>query len=137
MSKHIAPDFFYDLPSKNKVHPYRLILKDGCFMWKHALVLGNSHTFLPETEAHEQHIIKTAQRLEELNSWVSSGLQPWEGFEIAAWYVPIDPELSEGISVFFSHATHDIDYTYKHLLPHVQDHERLELRNSLLFFKRC
>ena len=106
-------------------------------MWKHALVLGNSHTFLPETEAHEQHIIKTAQRLEELNSWVSSGLQPWEGFEIAAWYVPIDPELSEGISVFFSHATHDIDYTYKHLLPHVQEHERLELRNSLLFFKRC
>ena len=74
MSKHISPSYFYNLPSGNKVHPCRLIHKDGTLMWKHALLHQNEHK-LPASEAHEQHIIKTAQRLEELNSWVSSDLR--------------------------------------------------------------
>ena len=86
MSKHIAQDYFYLLPSESKVHPCRLITKDGTLMWKHALLYQNSQLSLPISEAHEQHIIKTAQRLEELNSWVSQGLEPWECFSIKAWY---------------------------------------------------
>ena len=67
MSKHIAQHHFYQLPSGSAVHPCRLIQKDGTLMWKHAV------PSIPLEEAHEQHIIKTAQRLEELNSWVSQG----------------------------------------------------------------
>ena len=59
MSKHISPDYFYNLPSGNKVHPCRLILKDGSLMWKHALLFNNCPN-IPTCEAHEQHIIKTA-----------------------------------------------------------------------------
>ena len=73
MSKHIAKDFFYQLPSGNNVHPCRLIHKDGTLMWKHACSFS-----LPLEEAHEAHIVKTAQRLEELNSWISQGLDPWQ-----------------------------------------------------------
>ena len=79
MSKHISPSYFYKLPSGAKVHPCRLILKDGSLMWKHAL-LNQNNAALPECEAHEQHIIKTAQRLEELNSWVSQDLRTVELF---------------------------------------------------------
>ena len=60
MSKHISPSYFYELPSGTKVHPCRLILKDGSLMWKHALLNQNKAT-LPQSEAHEQHIVKTAQ----------------------------------------------------------------------------
>ena len=40
-------------------------------MWKHALISNNEFTSLPLSQAHEAHIMKTAQRLEELNTWVS------------------------------------------------------------------
>ena len=136
MSKHINPNYFYNLPSGAKVHPCRLIQKDGTLMWKHAL-LDNNIPNLPIAEAHEQHIIKTAQRLEELNSWVSQGLEPWECFSIKAWYQPNEPELCEGISAYFTHTTHDLNYTYTSLLPHIQDHETLQLRNRYLYFRRC
>ena len=137
MSKHIAQDYFYVLPSESKVHPCRLIIKDGTLMWKHALLFDNSNLAIPSDPAHEQHIIKTAQRLEELNSWVSQGLEPWECFNIKAWYLPAEPELSEGISAYFTHTTHNLNHTYTSLLPHIQDHELLQLRNSYLFFRRC
>ena len=136
MSKHITPSFFYDLPSGTKVHPCRLILKDGSLMWKHALLQHNIES-IPETEAHEQHIIKTAQRLEELNSWISQGLEPWNSLTIKGWYQPFNPELSEGISVCFTHSSHELDFTFDNLLPHIQDHEKLELRKNYLFFQRC
>jgi hypothetical protein len=68
MSKHITPGYMYSFPSGLVVHPCRLIQRDGTLMWKHALLYQNELT-LPVNEAHEQHIIKTAQRLEELNSW--------------------------------------------------------------------
>ena len=42
MSKHISPSYFYELPSGTKVHPCRLILKDGSLMWKHALLNQNN-----------------------------------------------------------------------------------------------
>ncbi len=137
MTKHIKAESFYELPSGKRVHPYRLILKDGTIMWKHALSVNNSHVCLPECEAHENHILKTAQRLEELNSWVSHGLEPWQALNIISWYVPNVPDLSEGICVYFKHSIHDLDFTYKHLLPHVQDHETLEVRKTALFFRRC
>lgn len=137
MSKHISSSVFYELPSTNKVHPCRLIIKDGTLMWKHALLEGNEIMCMPQTEAHEHHIIKTAQRLEELNSWVSQGLNPWEAFKVVVWYSYSKPELSEGISVYFTHSVHDIQYTYDALLPHIQDHEILEIRQNYLYFQRC
>ena len=79
-------------------------------------LVENECIHMPQTEAHENHILKTAQRLEELNSWVSQGLDPWESFRIQAWYLPTEPELSEGISVYFTHSIHDNQYTYDALL---------------------
>ena len=57
-------------------------------MWKHAFLVGNAFTQLPTEQAHEAHIIKTAHRLEELNSWVSQGLDPWHGIQPTLWYEP-------------------------------------------------
>jgi hypothetical protein len=106
-------------------------------MWKHALFYQDSIVCTPTSVAHESHIIKTAQRLEELNSWISQGLEPWNSFTIKGWYQPFNPELNEGISVFFKHSTHELDFTFENLLPHIQDHETLELRKGYLFFQRC
>ena len=136
MSKHISPSHFYNLPSGTKVHPCRLIHKDGTLMWKHAL-LHRNEAKLPVSEAHEVHIIKTAQRLEELNSWVSSDLDAWECFVPTAWYLPEDPELAEGIAVYFTHTTRHIDHIYPALASHILDHEHLEIRGKYLFFRRC
>ena len=132
MSKHIAKDFFYQLPSGNNVHPCRLIHKDGTLMWKHACSFS-----LPLEEAHEAHIVKTAQRLEELNSWISQGLDPWQCLLPVTWYVPTEPELSQGISVYFQHTDYANELVYDKLSSHIQSHEALELRQNYLFFKRC
>lgn len=132
MSKHIDPAYLYSLPSGVKVHPCRLIQKDGTLMWKHACCIA-----LPECEAHEQHIIKTAQRLEELNSWISKEMNVWDCLLPVAWYVPTEPELSEGISVNFIHTVHDADIVYNTLLTHILPHESLQLRKNYLHFKRC
>ena len=134
--KHISPKCLYNLPSGNAVHPCRLIHKDGTLMWKHALLYNNKLS-IPTEHAHEAHIIKTAQRLEELNSWVSQDLEPWQCFIPYAWYSPFDSELTDGISVYFTHSLYDNEYIYDTLLPHIQDHETLEQRDELLFFKRC
>ena len=48
MSKHFSPDIFYNLPSGSRVHPQRLIHRDGTIMWKHALwdvLQGDSKIF--------------------------------------------------------------------------------------------
>ena len=136
MSKHLSPAALYDLPSGQRIHPCRLIHKDGTLMWKHALLYSNE-TFLPETVAQEQHIIKTAQRLEELNSWVSQGLEPWECLQPVAWFYPLTDELQEGISVYFKHAVLETEPVLLALLEHIQEHEFLELRCNHIFFKRC
>ena len=137
MSKHIDKNFLYTLPSGSVVHPCRLIHKDGTLMWKHALLCRNNKSSMPTCESHEQHIQKTAQRLEELNSWCSQELEPWQCFIPYAWYSPEDTELTEGISVYFTHAIYSNDEVFKTLLPHIQEHETLEQRDGLLFFKRC
>ena len=136
MSKHISPSYFYNLPSGNKVHPCRLIHKDGTLMWKHALLHQNEHN-LPASEAHEQHIIKTAQRLEELNSWVSSVNDLSDFLSPVSWYVPTEPELCEGISVYFTHTSLSNNEVYDGLRSHILDHEKLELAGSYLHFRRC
>jgi hypothetical protein len=137
MSKHVDKNCLYNLPSGASVHPCRLIHKDGTLMWKHALLCRYNVPNLPLNESHEQHIIKTAQRLEELNSWCSQELEPWQCFVPYAWYSPDDSDLREGISVYFTHAIYSNDEIFDSLLPHVQQHETLEQRDGLLFFKRC
>ena len=137
MSKHINKTCLYNLPSGSAVHPCRLIHKDGTLMWKHALLCNRNSANIPTNECHEQHIIKTAQRLEELNSWVSQELEPWQCFIPYAWYSPFDTELTEGISVYFTHAIYKNNKIFQTLLPHIQEHETLEQRDGLLFFKRC
>ena len=134
--KHISPKCLYNLPSGNAVHPCRLIHKDGTLMWKHALLYNNKLS-IPTEHAHEAHIIKTAQRLEELNSWVSLDLEPWDCLIPTGWYVPHIPDLSNGISVYFEHFSRDTADVYDLLLPHIQDHETLHQSSHYLFFKRC
>lgn len=136
MSKHISSEVFLHLPSGQKVHPCRLIIKDGSFMWKHALLSANKY-IIPQCLAHEAHIIKTAQRLEELNSWVSLSCEPCDSFDLKAWYIPGHPELNEGISVFFTYQKYNLDETFDKLYPHIQDHEKLEKRDNTLYFQRC
>ena len=137
MSKHIDKNYLYNLPSGAAVHPCRLIHKDGTLMWKHALLCRDNTPAIPTCEAHEIHIQKTAQRLEELNSWCSQELEPWQCFIPYAWYSPVDMELTEGISVYFTHAIYDNDKVFETLVPHIQEYETLEKRDGLLFFKRC
>ena len=137
MSKHIDKNYMYHLPSGNVVHPCRLIHKDGTLMWKHALLYRDNIAYVPSYEAQEQHIIKTAQRLEELNSWVSQELEPWQCFIPHSWYSPFDSELCNGICVYFNHALYDNSDIINTLQPHIQSHETLEQREDLLFFKRC
>ena len=137
MYKHIAPSYLYPLPSGVSVHPCRLILKDGSLMWKHALLSNNNLLSLPYTEAHEAHIIKTAQRVEELNAWVSQDLEPWECLLPIKWYDPSDDDLSEGIALYMYHVVHPIEFIYSELNKHILEHEVLEKRGSYLFFKRC
>ena len=141
MSKHVPASHLYSLPSGNKVHPCRLIQRDGTLMWKHAL-LYNNELNIPTDHAVEAHIIKTAQRLEELNSWVSSDNEPWECFVPIAWYVPHVTALSQGISLFFKHATHNAEDIYDTLKEHTQEHETLKLLPTYtgtkqLYFNRC
>ena len=137
MSKHIAPSHFYNLPSGNRVHPCRLIHKDGSLMWKHALLTPANVPVIPVEEAHEQHIIKTAQRLEELNSWVSQDLEPWNFLVPSLWYAPDVDGYAEGIAVNFTHSTKDTAEVYNTLCTHVLAHEKLELNDNYIYFKRC
>ena len=106
-------------------------------MWKHALLNNSNTACMPKLVSQEQHIIKTAQRLEELISWVSQDLEPWDCFIPYAWYSPDDIELTDGICVYFTHAIYDNKDIFANLLPHIQEHEQLEQRDGLLFFKRC
>jgi len=136
MSKHLAKEYFYELPSGTSVHPCRLIQRDGTLMWKHALLHRNVLS-IPRDPAVEAHIVKTAQRLEELNKWVSIDLDPWECFSVTAWLINDNSELSEGIRVYFKHLTFDNKLVKEKLDPHVKEFETLEVRGKHLFFDRC
>ena len=143
MSKHLAKGCMYQMPSGNAIHPCRLIVRDGTLMWKHALLHNNRFVGLPKEQAHEQHIIKTAQRVEELNVWVSQDMEPWECIMPVVWYEPSIPGLTEGISLYFKHKSYDTYDLYDALIDHIQPHEKLEIYKSeypsgdLLFYKRC
>ena len=137
MSKNIDKDFLIELPSGLAVHPCRLIHRDGTLMWKHALMYKQKFWHVPETQAQEAHIVKTAYRLEELNTWVSQNLEPWECLEPVTWYAPNLDKFKEGISCLFKHTIHDNETVYDCLKDHIQDQEELELRSRNLFFKRC
>ena len=47
-NKYFDPFYMYELPSGQLVHPSRLIHRDGCIMWKHAL-LHEGAVYMPET----------------------------------------------------------------------------------------
>ena len=136
MSRHISPGHFYTLPSGNKVHPCRLIHKDGTLMWKHALLYNNEPT-IPTDQAHEAHIIKTAPRLEELNTWVSNSLDPWEFLKPVLWYHPGVDKFDEGIAVCFEHTCLDAEQVYDVLVNHLNDCETLKHNDKTLYFQRC
>ena len=133
MNKNLVPESLIDLPSGISVHPCRMIIKDGTLMWKDALISG----YIPLTQAHEAHIIKTAQRLEDLHTWVSAGLENWEGFLVMRWYDPTDPEMNQGIKVYFVHRLLTPEQVLEELMPHIAEHESLEHSFGLLCFKRC
>ena len=137
MSRHISPETFYDLPSGNRVHPCRLIHKDGTLMWKHALLFNNQLTAVPTEQAHESHIIKTALRIEELNSWVSNGLDPWECLRPVHWYDPNCLNHDKGITVKFKHTILSADLIFDVLKSHKHEHETLTYDNGLFTFVRC
>lgn len=131
MPKSINDAYLMPLPSGHSVHPSRLIHKDGFLMWKHACQQP------PLCQAHEAHIQKTAQRLEELNSWIMPYFEPWEALKVVSWYDPSDPELSEGISLYFVHHHLETDLIYDMLKNHIYDHETLQVRGPNIFFSRC
>ena len=137
MSKNIDKKFFYDLPSGQLVHPSRLIVRDGTIMWKHALTYNDKCTNIPSCQAHEAHIVKTANRLEELNAWVSQGLEPWECLKPLLWYNPNQELYSEGIRVSFKHLFLDNDDVFDVLKDHIMPHESLLLHSNVLTFIRC
>ena len=137
MSRHISPNAFYDLPSGTRVHPCRLIQKDGTLMWKHAFLNFNTFTQLPSEQAHEQHIIKTAQRIEELNSWVSQDMDPWEFLRPLQWYNPAVDSFTDGITVQFTHTTMPSALIADTLKRHIHDYEDLTLKGEIFTFRRC
>ena len=128
MQKYFVEGTFYQLPSGNKYYPSRLIIRDGTLTWKDAC-----RQHIPQDLAHEQHIIKTAQRVEELNTWVSQGRDPWECLKPVHWYCP----ETEGISICFKHVIFPNKLIYEKLIPHIKPHEELEMNEKYLFFKRC
>ena len=134
--KNLDEAYLYHMPSGAIYHPSRLIHKDGTLMWKHAL-LTQGELNIPTEAAHEAHIMKTAQRLEELNSWVSLDNELWECLMPTAWYVPDVDFLSEGISLFCKHTIHNAEYIYDTLKSHVQAHEVLKVVDNQIYFQRC
>ena len=106
-------------------------------MWKHALLHNNELVCLPMEHAHEAHIVKTAQRVEELNSWVSQDLDPWEFLKPVVWYMPGALDLSEGIAVYLKHTSLPTDLVVTSLKEHVQDHETLKMVEDYIYFRRC
>ena len=137
MSRHISPDAFFSLPSGNKVHPCRLVVKDGTLMWKHVFLDNNVFTALPTELAHESHILKTAQRLEELNAWVSHELDPWNCLRPVKWYQPADNKYNQGIAVQFRHTTLAADDIIETLKNHKHEYETLTCDSGLFTFFRC
>ena len=94
MQKFFMPGVLYEFPSKNHYHINRCIVRDGTLMWSDALYSKLDECInVPKELAHEQHIVKTAQRLEELNSWL---VQPDFG------YICINPQSGSTLNTDLS-----------------------------------
>ena len=108
-------------------------------MWKHALQDFSGKVNLPETQAHEAHIIKTAQRIEELNSWVSQSLEPWDCLIPKLWYLPNNDHkpFAEGYACCFKHNSLSLNTVYEKLEAHIQSHEQLKSDGNYIYFRRC
>ena len=92
-------------------------------------MLSSIRTSLPsclQTQAHEQHIIKTAQRIEELNSWVSQDLDPWE-FLVHCSGTALLLTFTDGILCALPHTTMPSTDVYTELKRHVNEYETLKL----------
>jgi len=139
MSKHLSDANFIKLPSGSNVHLYRLIHRDGTLMWKNALINTDNKLSVPTEQAHEAHIIKTAQRIEELNTWVSNLLEPWDCIKPLLWYSPEHPHegLANGYACYFQHTSLPLIDLYHYLAQHIQSHESLEQTEGGLYFSRC
>ena len=144
MSKHLPDALTAQLPSGLRVHPCRLIIRDGCLMWKDALLESQGRLHLLSDPAHEAHIVKTAARMEELNAWLAQGLcgqgngfEPWDCIEILRWYEPSVPDLAEGIAIEFACKHSSLADAYAVLEPHIKPHEQLLNCHDRLMFKRC
>jgi len=139
MSKYLSPSALLELPSGLRVHPSRLIQRDGTLMWKDALTQADGYVIQPLEEAHESHIMKTAQRLEELNCWVSQELEPWDCLKPLYWYDPksLDIHFAEGYACLLHHCSIELNEVYEKLKPHVNDHEELVKYDDWIMFKRC
>ena len=136
MTKHLAKGSLYTLPSGSVIHPSRLIQRDGTLMWKHVFTFEGKFTSLPICEEHETNIIATAQRVEELNTWASMALEPWECLRPYLWYDPSKIDHSLGTTLFFYHTLHNTEHTYELLHKHINPHETLELVDNFLYFAR-
>ena len=142
MSKHLAKEYLYKMPSGSKIHPCRLIVRDGSLMWKHVFLNQNEFTALPTTLKQEFDIIDTAHRLEELNVWVSQDLEPWESITPVAWFDPAIWQLEHGRGVYFNHTSHPTRDLFEQLNDHLKENETLKLvqggyfADELVFFHR-
>lgn len=138
MQKYFAEGTFYPLPSGNNYHPARLIIRDGTLTWKDALHCRlTNKTYIPSDLAHEQHIIKTAQRMEELNTWASINMELWECIKPVQWYNPTVEGFEEGITLKFKHLAFSNKLMWTRLVPHIKPHESLTSGPEYLSFKRC
>ena len=132
MHKHLDPAMFLTLPSGNRYHPCRLIIRDGTLMWKQALISG----YLPTAAAQEAHITKTAQRLEELTSWLPEPAKEL-GLQVLQWFDPREKEYQGGIRCSFTAPTLESTETFELMLPHIQSHEGLRCEDDVITFVRC
>ena len=139
MSKHLSPESLIKFPSGASFHPSRLIHKDGTIMWKYALLQLNGKLIPPSNVAIESHIVKTAQRLEELNCWASQNLEPWNCLQPIYWFDPSSPDHSfaTGCSCVFTHTTKDLDEVYESIYMHINEFETIKLQSNGISFQRC
>ena len=78
---------------------------------------------------HTKHTsLKQHSVLEELNTWVSNHLDPWEFLKPVLWYYPDVDKFSQGISVCFKHTCLPAKDVYDVLVNHLNEYEKLERR---------
>ena len=138
MSKHISPSYFYQLCRLvTRSILVGLFIKDGTLMWKHALLYQNKSINCQCLKHTKQHIIKTAQRLEELNTWVSNDLDPWDSSVAYCFGMFLSNRFSWRYRCLFSNTLdiliHLIVYDWARNHPRSRTLE--SLRDKYLYFR--